>query len=75
MITKEQWEIIKADGGRRMTVLQLKRKLNKLPDDANVVIMNDSRYIDGMYLVTDVITWERETLVEIETDYKKRIGE
>ena len=58
-----------------MTVLQLKRKLNKLPDDAKVVIMNDSRYIDGMYLVTDVITWERETLVEIETDYKKRLGD
>ena len=55
-----------------MTVLQLKRKLNKLPDDANVVIMNDSRYIDGTYLVTNVITWEKENLVEIETDYKKR---
>lgn len=58
-----------------MTVLQLKRKLNKLPDDAVVIINNDRMRIEGDYIATGIELWEKENLLEITTDYKKRIGE
>ena len=54
-----------------MTVAQLIRKLNKLPQDALVVVENDRDYYDGTYKATDVEYWESDNMVSIGTDYKK----
>lgn len=56
-----------------MTVAQLIKKLQKMPQDAIVTVYNDSTYFDGEYKATDVETYDGTT-VEISTDYKKRIS-
>lgn len=55
-----------------MTVSQLIKKLNKMPQDAIVTIANDDLWINGEYEVTSVETYDCKT-VEICTDYEHRI--
>lgn len=57
-----------------MTVAQLIRKLNKMPQDAIVTISNNDLFVNGEYKVTSVETYDCST-VEICTDYKKRLTE
>lgn len=56
-----------------MTVKQLIKKLNKMPQEAIVTMSNDSLYIDGEYEVNSVETYDCST-VEICTNYEKRVG-
>lgn len=56
-----------------MTVSQLIKKLQKMPQDAIVTVYNDSLYIDGEYEATGVETYDCTT-VTIITDYKKIIN-
>lgn len=56
-----------------MTVAQLIKKLNKMPQDAIATIGNDYCFRNGEYEVNSVETYDCST-VEICTDYKKRIG-
>lgn len=56
-----------------MTVAQLIRKLQKMPQDAIATVNNDSLWINGEYKVTSVETYDCKT-VTICTDYKYRIG-
>lgn len=54
-----------------MTVKQLIRKLNKMPEDAEIVIPNDSLYIDGHYYITNVLLLENDIpKVVLISDYK-----
>lgn len=53
-----------------MTVAQLIRKLQKMPQDALVIMSNNDCYINGEYTVTSVETYNCGT-VEICTDYKR----
>ena len=55
-----------------MTVKQLIKKLNKMPQEAIVTMSNNSLFIDGEYEVDSVETYDCST-VEICTDYKKRV--
>lgn len=57
-----------------MTVKQLIKKLNKMPQDATVTISNDDTYFSGEYKVTSVETYD-PSIVEICTDYKHRLWE
>ena len=57
-----------------MTVEQLIKKLQKMPQDAVVTVYNDSTYVDEEYKATNVETYDNKT-VSIETDYKKRISD
>lgn len=57
-----------------MTVAQLIKKLNKMPQDAIVTISNDDLYLNGEYIATSVETFDGET-VEICTDYESWIGD
>jgi hypothetical protein len=57
-----------------MTVAQLIKKLQKMPQDAVVTISNDDTYFNGEYKVTSIETYDGST-VEICTDYKKRISD
>ena len=57
-----------------MTVAQLKRKLNKMPDDAVVIVANDNVYINGLYKATNVSLFDND-YVYIEADYEHRAGE
>lgn len=56
-----------------MTVAQLIRKLQKMPQDAMVTMSNDLFYANGEYKVTSVETYDCLT-VEICTDYKHRLN-
>lgn len=56
-----------------MTVLQMIKKLQKMPQDAIVTMSNNADYVDGEYETTSVETYDCKT-VEICTDYKKRIN-
>lgn len=58
-----------------MTVAQLKRKLNKMPDDAVVIVENNHMYLHGLYRATSVLCDDEDNKVYIETDYKHREGE
>lgn len=57
-----------------MTVAQLIKKLQKMPQDAVVTVYNDSTYVDGEYKAISVETYDNKT-VSIETDFKKRISD
>ena len=57
-----------------MTVAQLIKKLQKMPQDAVVTISNTDVYINGEYKATTIETYS-DGFVEICTDYKKRISE
>lgn len=55
-----------------MTVAQLIKKLQKMPQDAIATVYNDSLWINGEYEATSVETYDCKT-VEICTDYKHRM--
>ena len=60
---------------KHLTVKDLKKKLEKLPDDAKIVFFNTDIFIPGMYYVTDVTVWnkdmsEDEFQVELESNHK-----
>ena len=55
-----------------MTVAQLIRKLQKMPQDAIVTMSNKNCYINGEYTVTSVETFDCST-VEICTDYERNL--
>lgn len=55
-----------------MTVAELIRHLQKMPQDAMVTMSNNIYIINGEYEVTDVETFDCKT-VEICTDYKNRV--
>ena len=54
-----------------MTVKQLIKKLSKCPEDAEVLIPNDSMYFDGHYYATNIEEYDDGTIL-IDTDYEKR---
>ena len=56
-----------------MTVKQMINKLKKVPENAIVTMCNDSMFVKGEYIVTDIRVWESDNSVEIKTDYRKRI--
>jgi len=57
-----------------MTVKQLIKKLSKLPEDTKVLIPNSNLYIDGDYVVTEVVDYScMDGTVLIDTDYKRRV--
>lgn len=57
-----------------MTVAQLIRKLQKMPQDAIVTMSNNDSFINGEYTVTSVETYDCGT-VEICTDYERNLTE
>lgn len=57
-----------------MTVQQLIKKLQRMPQDAVVTMRNDELYIDGTYEVTSVETYDCSE-VEICTDYERRMND
>lgn len=57
-----------------MTVSQLIKKLQRMPQDAIVTMSNNADYVDGEYKVTSIETYDCKT-VEICTDYKQRMEE
>lgn len=57
-----------------MTVAQLIKKLQRMPQDAVVTISNNNNLVNGEYAVTSIETYDCKT-VEICSDYKKRMDE
>lgn len=57
-----------------MTVAQLIRKLQKMPQEYEVTMSNDDTFINGEYTVTSVETYDSNT-VEICTDYEHRLND
>lgn len=57
-----------------MTVKQLIRKLSNMPEDAIITISNNSLYNEGTYKATNILYWNGDNTVEIDTDYKHRLG-
>ena len=56
-----------------MTVAQLIRKLQKMPQDAIVTIPNNDSWLNGYYEVTELQNYDDEVLID--TDYKHSIIE
>lgn len=56
-----------------MKVSALIKKLQKLPQDAEIAVENSEMYWDGTYKATSVDYSEVENIVVIETDYKRRL--
>lgn len=56
-----------------MTVAQLKKKLDKFPDTAEVIVSNDYMFVEGMYKATSVE--EYDGFVLIDSDHKRRLEE
>ena len=52
-----------------MTVEQLIKKLQRMPKDATVTVINNNMYVNGEYEVNSVTHWEDHT-VAIRTDYR-----
>lgn len=52
-----------------MKVSTLIKKLQKMPQDAEVAVYNTAMYIDGTYKANEVYFWEEEKIVTIESDY------
>lgn len=55
-----------------MTVQQLIKKLQRMPQDAVVTMRNDSYFLNGTYEVTSIETYDCSE-VEICTDYERRM--
>ena len=53
----------------------LKKKLRNIPDDATVIVENDSCYEDGDYIATRVKYWKEENKVRIETGHGKKVND
>lgn len=59
-----------------MKVKQLIKKLEKLPEDAVVVLTNTEIYVDGMYEVTDVDDWvDFNNTVVLDSNHKKNYSQ
>lgn len=56
-----------------MTVKELKRRLNRVPDDALVVFHNTYMYIEGFYEAKHVRKLN-DRVVEISSDYNVKFG-
>ena len=54
-----------------MTVAQLIKKLQKMPQDAIVTIPNNDSWLNGDYEVTKVHNYDDEVLIN--TDYKHNV--
>ena len=54
-----------------MTAAQLIKKLNKLPQDAVVVVTNNNIYIDGNYEVVKVDYDELMDAINLKADYRR----
>lgn len=52
-----------------MKVSTLIKKLQKMPQDAEVAFENADSYIPGLYKVSNVLFWEDENIVEIESNH------
>ena len=60
----------------KMKVKQLIKKLEKLPEDAVVVLTNTEIYVDGMYEVTDVDNWvDFNNTVVLDSNHKKNYSQ
>jgi hypothetical protein len=65
---------------RHLRVKDLKKKLEKLPDDAKIIFCNDRIFLPGMYYATSIHVWKdhingdvepnSEVQVEIESNHK-----
>lgn len=55
-----------------MTVKQLINKLKKYPENATVIIENDSSFEDGFYKATEATCYEDDGEVLIGSDYKRK---
>ena len=58
-----------------MNVKELKRKLDKLPDDAVILVNNNSLFINGDYVATAIEYDKDDNTVLIETDHEDLIFE
>ena len=57
----------------RMKVSALIKKLQKMPQDAEVTVDNSEMYFDGTYKATSVEFYDEENIITIETDYARRL--
>lgn len=55
-----------------MTVADLRKKLSRLPDDAELIFHNDHDYEDNLYAVGRLSYWKCNNQVEIRANYKKK---
>lgn len=55
-----------------MKVSALIKKLQKMPQDANIAVENLDSYVEGTYKATSIEFYDDENIAVIETDYKKR---
>lgn len=54
---------------------RLKKLLSKIPDDATVIVENNSDFEDGDYIATKVEYWKDENQVRIETGHVTMVNE
>ena len=59
---------------KKMTVAQLIKKLQRMPQDAIVTMSNNDNWVNGEYEVKSVETYDCST-VEICTDYRRRFAD
>lgn len=57
-----------------MTVKQLKDKIKNLPDKMVVTIENNSVWVDGTYVATDVEIYAIDNTVCIASNYESKLG-
>lgn len=57
-----------------MTVKQLIKKLEKMPQDATVVVYNDSTFFDGVYKATGIESY-KDGEVAVTTNHKTLLEE
>lgn len=57
-----------------MKVAALIKKLQKMPQDADIVVENDEMFIDGMYKADEIEQFD-EKLVIIGTSYTYKLGD
>ena len=57
-----------------MTVSELIERLRSYPQDAEVLVKNDSLYFDGLYTATEVEDYG-ENFVIVNTDYDELIDD
>ena len=56
-----------------MTVEQLKKKLNRMPDDAKIVFTNTDDVVNAIYVADNAIYNDSDHVVEIISNYTKVI--
>lgn len=57
-----------------MTVSELIERLKSYPQDAEVLVKNDSLYFDGLYTATEVEDYGDEAVI-ISTDYDEMVDD